>query len=169
MSFYDIRLICPDSLSHDCYNFSLAPIFMQQPWIRELINVGQHQWYDREVEIAVSMIVDDERSFEYDVPTILAASVRALVYSGEYDFAANYVGGEMWAQSMVWPGQKAFNSTIATEWNSSNGTTLGWVRSVDGFTFLKLRNAGHMVPMNIPDVALSMVQMFMSGVPFSYK
>lgn len=60
--------------------FSLAPIYLQQPWVKEMLNVGNRSWYDREDEIAVSSIIDDEESFMYHIPNALAKGVRVLTY-----------------------------------------------------------------------------------------
>jgi len=166
MSFYDIRLICPDPLSHDCYDFNLATKYMEQDWVRKQINVGNRTWYDREVEMAIDQFADDEMSYEYHIPYVLANGIRVLIYSGEYDFAANYVGREMWTQAMKWSGQQQFSSANFTEWNIGSSVA-GYSKSAENFTFLKLKNAGHMVPMNIPKVALRMLQQFLEGTPFS--
>jgi hypothetical protein len=53
---------------------------MQQPWIRDQINVGNRQWYDREVEMAIASLVDDEISFMEHIPTALENGIRVLIY-----------------------------------------------------------------------------------------
>jgi hypothetical protein len=67
---------------------------MNQQWVRNLINVGTQQWYDREGEMAVSDFIDEGHSFSSDIPVMLQAGLPVLIYSGNKDFAANYIGGE---------------------------------------------------------------------------
>jgi len=164
MSFYDITLRCPSFFEHSCYNFTLAPEFLAQDWVIKLINVGDHQWYDREVTIAISDVVDDEHSFEYDVPVILS-QVPVIVYAGLNDFAANYVGQIMWTTQMNWPGQQKFNDTSFENWNS-NGKLAGQFKSAMGLTLVTVIGSGHMVPMNQPEAALTIFLNFINGQPF---
>lgn len=130
--------------------------------MKKLLNVGNNSWYDREVEMAVSMFIDDETSFSDLVPNILHNGVRVLVYSGEYDFAANYVGGERWTNQLNWNGHDAFNNATLVPWNV-NGVLSGWIKSVEGLTFLKVKDAGHLVPMNTPISSLFMFQTFIQN------
>jgi len=44
--------------------------------------------------------------------------------------------------------------------NKTGAKVWGEYKSVDKFTFLRVYNAGHMVPMNQPEAALAMVDRF---------
>jgi carboxypeptidase C (cathepsin A) len=44
-----------------------------------------------------------------------------------------------------------------------NGKAAGQLKKVGNFKFLRVYDAGHMVPMDQPEVALSMLQSFMMG------
>jgi len=44
-----------------------------------------------------------------------------------------------------------------------NGTPAGQIKEYENFKFLRVYDAGHMVPMNQPEVALAMFQAFITG------
>jgi len=81
------------------------------------------------------------------------------------DFICNYYGGGNWTFDLTWPGQQAFDATPSVNW-SVNGTLAGYAKSSGGFTFLSVLNAGHMVPMDQPANALSMLQSFLNNTPY---
>jgi len=109
--------------------------------------------------------VDREESFRFDVPVILKANVRVLVYSGMLDLICNYDGGAAWTAGMKWSGQQQFNSLPLTDW-SYGGSVVGHGKSTSGFTWLEVEEAGHMVPHDQPAVALQMLSLFLKKQPF---
>lgn len=94
--------------------------------------------------------------------SVLSTSARVLVYSGQYDFAANWIGGYGWVSQMSWEGQKAFNSSKPANW-VMNGQVVGWSQSALNLLYVRVNNAGHMVPMNQPAPALDMISKFLKN------
>jgi cathepsin A (carboxypeptidase C) len=66
---------------------------------------------------------------------------------------------------LPWPGKDGFNKASDHSW-MVDGQEAGIARSYKGFTFLKVHNAGHMVPMNQPKNALAMLKQFLAGNAF---
>ena len=89
-------------------------------------------------------------------------SVDVLVYSSDKDFICNWRGGEAWTDGCSWTGQKDFQKEDYKEWavGSSAG---GALKSHKNLSFLRVFEAGHMVPMNQPEAALQMLNQLMSG------
>lgn len=77
--------------------------------------------------------------------------------AGEYDFICNWLGNFHWTQTLEWSGASAFTSAENTTWVTASGEEAGTFISADGFTFLKVLNAGHMVPRDQPQNSLDMV------------
>lgn len=44
-------------------------------------------------------------NYAFDIPPIIDAGVRVLVYSGTDDWICNYLGGEAWVEALEWSGQ----------------------------------------------------------------
>ncbi len=66
------------------------------------------------------------------------------------------MGNKAWTQALRWSGHKDFNAAEDRPWG-----TAGEVRSAGPLTFLRVYEAGHMVPMDQPQVALDMINTFM--------
>ena len=63
---------------------------------------------------------------------------------------------------MAWDHKADFNAAPVTKWSASaGGAATGEKRSAHGFTFLRVYEAGHMVPRDQPAVALAMLNAFL--------
>ena len=74
----------------------------------------------------------------------------------------NWLGNHAWANALRWPHGAAFNSTKPVGWQVG-GKDAGTIQSSHNFTFLRVYDAGHMVPRDQPEHALAMVNAFMDG------
>jgi len=68
-----------------------------------------------------------------------------LVYSGDKDFICNWRGGEAWTNAVEWTGKAGFNSADYKMW-SVDGTPAGELKEFNNLKFLRVYDAGHMVP-----------------------
>ena len=108
-------------------------------------------------------------SLEPIIPPMLEAGIRALVYAGDLDFICNWVGNQKWTLAMPWSGQDAFNDAAKNEKTFTvDGASAGSAIEVDGgpLSFLRVFDAGHMVPMDKPRVAQEMLARFLANKPF---
>jgi carboxypeptidase C (cathepsin A) len=51
------------------------------------------------------MLDDLESNFAEDIPKIIDAGVRVLIYNGVKDLICNFIGTERWLAAMEWSGQ----------------------------------------------------------------
>ncbi|XP_065897505.1 uncharacterized protein [Dysidea avara] len=164
INVYDVRKECTDRPL--CYNFSQVTDFVQRKDVREALGVGDHSWSQCNTLVHALLMGDWVDNFQKDTAEILAFNKSVLVYSGKEDFICNYIGGKEWTLAMKWSGKDAFNKAAVKDW-VIDGYVAGQIRSTNGLTFLAVENAGHMVPMDQPKVALSMLEKFIQG-GFSY-
>jgi carboxypeptidase C (cathepsin A) len=61
-----------------------------------------------------------------------------------------------------WTGSSGFNAAPVSNW-TANGAAAGEVRNYGNFTFLRVFNAGHMVPADPPAAALAMLDTMIHG------
>jgi len=101
-----------------------------------------------------------------DVVNVLNNGLDVLVYSGTEDLICNYKGGELWTNNMEWSGKSGFNSADYEKW-LVDGVVAGQSKTYSNLTFLQVFEAGHMVPLNQPENALSMINTFIQGGSFS--
>jgi len=161
---YDYTIVCADPPL--CYDFSIMDQFLAQTWVQYALGVSPNaEWTECNQIVHTLMLGDWMDNLDVKIPSLLQ-DYRVLVYSGELDFICNWVGGYYWASDLSWPGKKQFNQTAFADWHVGS-TVAGEFKTVDNFTFLKVANAGHMVPMDQPQNALDMLKRFLGNKPFN--
>ncbi|KAM7279636.1 hypothetical protein ACFE04_006770 [Oxalis oulophora] len=73
-----------------------------------------------------------------------------------------YCGNSRWVNTMKWSGQKFFGAAKNVSF-VVDGSEAGVMRSYGPLTFLKVHNAGHLVPMDQPKASLQMLSNWMQG------
>jgi len=98
---------------------------------------------------------------------MLENGIRVLIYAGDVDFICNWMGNKAWTKELNWSGKSSFNAAQDYNWEyGSNHEIGGKIRSADAITgsgtltFMQIYQAGHMVPMDQPEAALSMLKQF---------
>eukprot|EP00051_Salpingoeca_urceolata_P003471 m.58082 g.58082 ORF g.58082 m.58082 type:complete len:441 (-) comp12822_c0_seq1:58-1380(-) len=166
INLYDVREKCNPELPL-CYNFSLIQDYLNQPAVQKALGTEGHSWQscNRAVDLVMAFDGDWMVDFNTNVATVLEAGHRFLIYAGEYDFICNWLGNHAWTLQLEWPGHDAFNGAENKTW-SVDGQVAGSSISAQGFTFLKVRNAGHMVPRDQPKNSLDMINRHLFNTPF---
>jgi len=108
------------------------------------------------------------KDFSPYVKDLLNDGIPALIYAGDVDFICNYLGNKAWTLNLEWDHKAEFNDAEEHEWGTSDTdlSAAGLARTSNGFTFLQVYDAGHMVPSDQPSVALDMIRNFVSGGQF---
>lgn len=166
INVYNIKLPCnPPPL---CYNFDNITQYLNLAATQEMLGVASHhiKWETCNDVVNMRFVPDRFESFRSDVPKVLAAGTRVLVYSGMLDLICNYVGGAEWTAKMEWPGQAGFNAASYKDW-TVGGATAGHAKTYGNFTWLEVEEAGHMVPHDQPANALTMLETFLNNQPFA--
>jgi len=158
LNTYDIRVPCgPDPL---CYDFSNVEKFLQLEKVRSYLNVSMSaKWESCNRGVNGDFGGDWMKNYQAQIPDLLANGITVLIYAGDCDFVCNWIGNKAWTLAMEWPGKAPFVAAPDVPWNNDAGI----VRSAGNFTFLQVHNAGHMVPMDQPENALTMVKQFLAG------
>ena len=161
MNPYDMRVKCAKPPL--CYDFSNVGKYLAKPDVQQALGVTGHKWSDCNRGVAIGFELDGDwmQAYEQMIPDQLAAGIRVLMYAGDQDFICNWLGNQAWTLALDWPHHDAFNAAPVTEW-SVNGKSAGQKRSSNGFTFLRVYEAGHMVPRDQPAVALAMLNAFLA-------
>jgi carboxypeptidase C (cathepsin A) len=85
-----------------------------------------------------------------------------LIYAGDQDYICNWLGNHAWTNALPWPHQAAFNTTSPSPW-MVDGAAAGTLQASHNLSFLRVYDAGHMVPRDQPKNALAMVADFIAG------
>ena len=95
---------------------------------------------------------------------VLDSGVRGLFFNGVFDVICNHVGNEAGLRGLRWSGKDAFEAASRSVWLPAGSPHPGgYAKSTDALTFLIVLNAGHMVPLDVPEAALDMITRFISG------
>jgi len=166
VNIYDVRSQC--TVPPLCYDFSALDTLLTQPDLLKALGVNGRKWTscNQVVELKLVFAGDWMLNFAQDIPLLLANNVSVLVYHGEWDFIVNWYGGSVWTAALPWPHQQDFNNAPNTTWHV-NGVEAGSSISADLLTFLRVKDAGHMVPMDQSAAALDMLSRLFTRRPFN--
>jgi len=161
---YDIREKCPTN-EPLCYNLTGIQDYLNLPSTKKTLGVPSHiTWVpcSNQANSRLVLAGDWMMDYIYDVPLVLENGVKVLIYHGDEDFIVNWYGGNAWTQGMQWEYQGDFRNSPLVNWTVGS-TPAGTYHTYANFTFLRVFNAGHMVPHDQPAVALSMINGFMNN------
>lgn len=102
-----------------------------------------------------------------DVVALLEDDVKLLFFNGLEDLICNHVGNEVMLMKLPWKHRDHWIESKRYSWTAAKETEVsGYVKEFENLTFLKVLHSGHMVPMDVPNVALDMMRIFMYGKSF---
>jgi len=157
---YDIREKCDKPPL--CYDMSPADNLLGQDDIKKILGVEGRSWAECSSIVHTALLGDWMLDLSSKVTDILDAGLDVLVYSGDKDFICNWRGGEAWTHAVEWTGKQDFDQTEYKDWTVGNSSA-GQLKTFKNLKFLRVYDAGHMVPMNQPQAALQMLSEFITG------
>ncbi|ESQ49023.1 hypothetical protein EUTSA_v10020509mg [Eutrema salsugineum] len=159
VNYYDIRKKCEGSM---CYDFSNMEKFLNLKSVRKSLGVGDIEFVSCSTSVYTAMLQDWMRNLEVGIPTLLEDGINLLVYAGEYDLICNWLGNSRWVNAMEWSGKESFKASKEVPF-VVDGKEAGLLKSNGQLSFLKVHDAGHMVPMDQPKAALKMLMGWMKN------
>jgi cathepsin A (carboxypeptidase C) len=158
INVYDMRKQC--SKPPLCYRrFGDVETYLNQK--RVMKTLGVHKtWTTCNFEVNADFSEDWMKNYASKIPDMLSNGYSALIYAGDVDFICNWMGNKAWTMKMDWSGHDDFNNAKDVEWKV-DGDVKGEVRHAGRLNFVRIHNAGHMVPMDQPKAALAMLDQFL--------
>eukprot|EP01066_Platyproteum_vivax_P016382 Platyproteum_vivax@DN7102_c0_g1_i4.p1 len=163
---YDIRIKC--EVPGLCYDMSNIDNFLNRDDVQADLGVEGRAWQECDPTVYAFMQPDWATSMLHAVSEILASGVRVIVYSGDQDYICNWYGGLAWVNAVVFDGSGEFGKKEMTPW-MMNGKEVGRAKKVNNFSFIRIYDAGHMVPMNQPEVAEFMLEAEVLQLPHTLQ
>lgn len=174
---YDIRIPCGDS--DLCYDFSNIETFLNLESTRQALHVSDKVKSWESCNTAVDMMFVNDWMIRYQDKLIplLEDNIRVLIYAGDTDFICNWMGNDAWTKELKWSGKNSFNKENDVEWYFNDYVTNevvngGLVRTANAqkgegkLTFLRVYGGGHMVPTDVPNSALALLNTFLQNKDF---
>lgn len=158
---YDIRIPC--GTPPLCYDFSQSDAFLNRDDVQQVLGVTGRKWVECDQMVHTYLLGDWMNNLMPQVADMLDNSdIEVLVYSGDKDWICNWRGGEAWTEATKWANKEEFNAAEYNDW-LVNGTPAGSMRQYGNLHFLRVFEAGHMVPMDQPENALAMLSRFIKN------
>ncbi|POS87032.1 hypothetical protein EPUL_000587, partial [Erysiphe pulchra] len=152
---YDVRTQCEDP-ENLCYPITgwIANYLNQKNVMEELgAEVTSYESCSNSINRNFLLQGDWMKPYHKLIPEILE-EIPLLIYAGDADFICNWLGNKAWAEALEWNGKEMFNKAESKDIELGNGSKYGKIKSSGNFTFLQVFEAGHMVPMDQPEVSL---------------
>ncbi|KAJ2720100.1 hypothetical protein GGI07_004812 [Coemansia sp. Benny D115] len=163
---YDVRIPCEGG--NLCYPImSDIDAFLNTPEVQEELgsDVSKFESCSQKVYTGFTLSGDWMKPYVYEIPPLLEAGIRVLVYAGDADFICNWYGNKAWSEELEWSGKSGFNEEADKEW-VLDGKPVGEARSFKNFSFVRMFGAGHMAPYDQPESSLDMINRWISNKPY---
>lgn len=158
---YDIRIPCDTPPL--CYDFGQSDVFLNRADVQETLGTTGRTWVECDSLVHTYLLGDWMTNLMPQVADMLDnTDLQVLVYSGDKDWICNWRGGEAWTAATKWNGKEQFNAAEYESW-TVDGEAAGEMRQYGNLHFLRVYEAGHMVPMDQPVNALAMVQRMLAN------
>ncbi|KAJ4409699.1 hypothetical protein N0V82_009423 [Gnomoniopsis sp. IMI 355080] len=146
---FDLTQVMPDGFPQTSYI-----TYLLQPWVREHLGAKvDYVEVSVAVDLAFSMTCDPARSHKKILEGLLDAGVHVALLYGDADFRSDWVGGEALSLALEHPSAESFRSTGYTPMiTTKTGRTAGYVRQSGGLSFIRVLDAGHLIPFFQPEV-----------------
>lgn len=160
MNPYNIELKCVKQPL--CYDFTNIGDFMNNATVKEILGVPETvQWEDCNQTVNAMFVSDWMKNFDTQVVDLLEGDVKVLIYAGDLDWICNWIGNKAWTMDLEWSHKDAFNAAEDREILPGGAeASVGQIRRAENFAFVRIYDAGHLAPMDQPEVTLQMVKVF---------
>mmetsp|Transcript_19481 Transcript_19481/g.61820 ORF Transcript_19481/g.61820 Transcript_19481/m.61820 type:complete len:487 (+) Transcript_19481:103-1563(+) len=161
MNPYDMRIPCEHG--NLCYDFSHVTTYLNSKDVQQQLGVSK-RWASCNMLVNAQFQQDWMHNFHTLLPDMLADGLRVLIYAGDVDYICNWLGNKKWTLALEWPHKAEFNDAEDKPYTlPGTNEAAGRLRTAAGFSFMQVYQAGHMVPMDKPQVALDMLDGFLSN------
>lgn len=158
LSPYDVRKNCTEGGLCDV-SVNRISAFLSKPEVLRQVGaaVSTFQPCNSSVGESFGSTADGVRNFQGFVTELLDNDIPVLIYAGDKDWICNWLGNEAWTKLLPWKGDLKFSRAKPQGWITADGEQAGLATNYKHFTFLRVFDAGHMVPTDQPEHALDML------------
>ncbi|KAL1690074.1 Alpha/Beta hydrolase protein [Schizophyllum commune] len=163
MNVYDVRL---DDTYPDCgmnWPPEVKPIgtYLNRPEVVSALHASAHTtpWAECSSTVGRQFYSKQHNSSVNLLPGLLER-IEVLLFAGDQDYICNYVGQEDTIEALEWGGARGLGDAERLDYTVDNEPAGVWT-SARNLTYVKIYNASHMVPYDVPHVAHDMILRFM--------
>ncbi|AET40377.1 carboxypeptidase C PRC1 Ecym_5642 [Eremothecium cymbalariae DBVPG len=160
---YDVRKPCEGEL---CYgDLKYMSQYLNLPEVKEALGAEVDNFESCNFDINRNFLLNGDwmKPYHHHVSELLDKDLPVLIYAGDKDFICNWLGNQAWTNILPWKYSNEFLGSPIRKWDGPSGEQAGEVKNFKHFTYLRVFDAGHMVPYDVPENALSMLNTWLSG------
>lgn len=160
---YDIRTPCgKSSLCYDDLDF--VDKYLNQDFVKQAVGAKVDTYTGCNFDVNRNFLTagDWMKPYYTAVTDVLSKNVPVLIYAGDKDFICNWLGNQAWVRQLQWSGSTGMANAKVEPW-LVDGKEAGQKFNYEHFTFLRVYNAGHMVPYDQPKNSLAMFNKYING------
>ena len=160
---YDYTTVCNDTI--DCYDFQNISQFLKKPEVLERLNSPNKSWVYTSEEVNAAMMYDNIVDYSSGFTELLAKNIAVTLYYGEKDYICNYEGGLQWLNELNWD----YTSKLVAQKDALISDSIGTNKGFSLVNFVRIRDAGHFVTMNRPEVAPYLMDALVGKGKYKFK
>merc|ERR1712232_630564 len=152
-----------------CYDMENDIKFLNDKEVQKQLGVDM-KFESCNLIVNKAFTLDFMKNFHMLIPPMLAAGIDVLIYAGDQDFICNWLGNQKWVQALEWEHKAEYNAAAkkpylvsGKEVGAKAGKEVGELQSFENLHFLRVYQAGHMVPLDQPEAALGMLTDLLDG------
>ncbi|CCF60031.1 hypothetical protein KAFR_0I02520 [Kazachstania africana CBS 2517] len=161
---YDVRKDCEGQL---CYkDMEVIDKYLNMKYVQDAIGAEVSTYESCNFDINRNFLFNGDwmKPYHRAVTDLLEQDLPVLIYAGDKDFICNWLGNQAWTNELPWKHHEEFSKQPVRDWTAeATGEVAGEVKSYDKLTFLRIFDGGHMVPYDVPENALSMLNEWLSN------
>ncbi|ODV63184.1 S10 family peptidase ASCRUDRAFT_6748 [Ascoidea rubescens DSM 1968] len=165
LNVYDIRKKC-DPDTELCYkDLDYVDAYMNLDYVKQSLGaeVDNYVGCSSKVGTQFALTGDGMKPFHQYISELLEKGYPVLLYAGDKDYICNWLGNYGWSDELEYIYHDKFTSSPMLPYVTLEDKFTGYVRNYGDFTFLRVFDAGHMVPYDQPVNALDMVNRWING------
>ncbi|PIA19774.1 alpha/beta-hydrolase [Coemansia reversa NRRL 1564] len=164
---YDVRRRC-DTVSVCNLATEETYLYLNRTDVQQALNAKETSFQSCSMTVLAEFTAANDviRSYEDELVKIIDSGLRTLIYVGDADWLCNWYGMTALVEGLNWNGKDKFNSLKTSKWNV-NSNQAGEAKSSDNLSYVRIFEAGHMVPRDQPENSLDMINRWLAHKEYS--
>lgn len=149
-------------------SFEYYAAFLNQPDVQAALHIAAGTKFpSNPTQCELHLLSDFMVSLQTELG-LLMDNYKVLLYSGQVDVIIGPALTEAFLYLVPWKGQSKLGNATRAVWRitDSDPEVAGYATAVDNFTYVTIRNAGHIAPYDRPVASRDMIQRFIHDLPY---
>ncbi|XDB56834.1 hypothetical protein AB1E18_010295 [Capra hircus] len=154
-------------LDPPCTNTTAASNYLNDPQVRKALHIPEQlpRWDMCNFLVNIQYRRLYQSMCSQYLKLLSAQKYRILLYNGDVDMACNFMGDEWFVDSLNQK-MEVQRRPWLVDYGESGEQIAGFVKEFSHIAFLTIKGAGHMVPTDKPQAALTMFSRFLNKQPY---